>query len=87
MKKFIKFSFVFVGFLLVIILILVKWIPRTPYTESDHYKEWQSEIKSISFKESKGSIAVGWALENITPEYSAPLAGYGKRRGKHFIIL
>jgi neutral ceramidase len=84
MRKIIKY---FLGFLFVVfvcLLFLVKWIPRTPYPETNHYKEWKRTVESLSFPASSGSFLVGWAAENITPANSAPLAGYGKRKGIHF---
>jgi neutral ceramidase len=84
MRKIIKY---FLGFLFVVfvcLLFLVKWIPRTPYPETNHYIEWKRTVESLSFPASSGSFLVGWAAENITPANSAPLAGYGKRKGIHF---
>lgn len=84
MRKIIKYFFGFVFVIIVCLLFLVKWIPRTPYPETNHFKDWKRTVASLEFPVSSGSFLVGWASENITPKNSAPLAGYGKRKGIHF---
>lgn len=82
MRKIIKFSLVFLGVFAAILFCLLQRIDRTPYTETDHYREWKAQ--QDEFVAHTGVCRVGWALENITPSRPVPLAGYGKRKGKHF---
>ncbi len=51
-----------------------------------YYKEWKSNISKLEVKLASGqdSLMVGWAKVNITPTNPIPLAGYGKRKGKHY---
>ncbi len=67
---------------MVLVISMVQWIERTPYTETAHYERWKKQVPD--FTEVSGSARVGWALENITPVRPVPLAGYGKRRGRHY---
>lgn len=83
-RKIIKYFSVLGGAVLLLLLILITRIDRTPFEETDHFKEWKQLRSSFDFKESYGNLQMGWAKVNITPGWSAPLAGYGKRKGKHF---
>ncbi len=82
MRKFIKFVLVFFVVILVLLLALVQWIPRTPYEQTEHFKEWRN--MDLDFEQIDSTYEVGWAKENITPDFSVPLAGFGKRKGRHF---
>jgi neutral ceramidase len=75
-----------ISLLLGLIIVLVTLIDRTPYQEMPYYKEWKSSIKNLNISpvKSKDSLKIGWAKINITPPEPIPLAGYGKRRGKHY---
>lgn len=84
MRKVIKYFLGFLFFVFVGLLFLVQWIPRPPYQETTHYKKWKHELDSMQFNSFSGDLLVGWSLENITPSGTAPLAGYGKRKGIHF---
>ncbi|MCD8538709.1 MAG: neutral/alkaline non-lysosomal ceramidase N-terminal domain-containing protein, partial [Leadbetterella sp.] len=68
--------------LLFVLLALVQRIDRTPYTETAHYKAWKDQSWDLPLE--SGGCRVGWALQNITPPEPVPLAGYGKRRGRHY---
>lgn len=82
MRKIIKFVLVVIAVLILLVLAMVQWIDRTPYTETAHYKAWKEQVADLPVQ--TGACRVGWALENITPAQPAPLAGYGKRRGRHY---
>lgn len=82
MGKFIKFVLVSVLVLSLLGIALIQPISRRPYTETDHFKAW--EKADLRMPEDSGAYRVGWAKVNITPEYSVPLAGFGKRKGRHF---
>ncbi|MGL4630946.1 MAG: neutral/alkaline non-lysosomal ceramidase N-terminal domain-containing protein [Leadbetterella sp.] len=65
-------------------------LPREPYASKPHYQEWKKIIENVDLSNENplDSVTnlptVGWNKVNITPVYSTPMAGYGKRRGKHF---
>lgn len=82
MRKIIKFILVFAGCLFLLVFALVQWIDRTPYQETAHYSRWVEQ--PLQLPSHRGAVQVGWALENITPSEPVPLAGYGKRRGRHY---
>jgi len=82
MRKIIKFLLVVLAVLLVVVLLMVQRIERTPYKETAHYKAWKSQVLDLPVQ--TGTCRVGWALQNITPAKPVPLAGYGKRRGRHY---
>lgn len=82
MRKIIKYVSVFLLGLLLLVLLLVQRIDRTPYTETSHYKLWKEQ--TTGFAVQAGACRVGWAVENITPAAPVPLAGYGKRKGRHY---
>lgn len=84
MKKALKIAAAIIGILMLILIALVQKIDRTPYQDTTHYAAWKTWISAEKFPENTGEIQVGWSSENITPHSPGPLAGYGKRWGKHF---
>lgn len=82
MRKIIKYVLVVLTVLLVVVLLMVQWIDRTPYPETSHYKTWKNQDLALPLE--TGACRVGWARQNITPARPVPLAGYGKRRGRHY---
>lgn len=82
MRKIIKYVLVVLGVLIVLLFAMVEWIDRTPYTETSHYKKWKDQVLGLPVQ--TGPCRVGWAIQNITPSRPVPLAGYGKRRGRHY---
>lgn len=84
MKKLAKAFAVIAAFSLLLLVIFVQKIDRTPLEETSHYREWQSWIDKKTFAAVHGPISVGWAQINITPSKSLPMAGYGNRWGKPF---
>lgn len=82
MRKIIKYVLVVLAVLLVVVLLMVQWIDRTPYPETSHYKTWKNQDLALPLE--TGACRVGWARHNITPARPVPLAGYGKRRGRHY---
>lgn len=87
--KILKKVFKIIGLLIILILVLIgisiKPIDRTPYKETKHYKDWKNISNNLNFEVSEtDSVQVSWAKVNITPPYTMPMAGYGKRKGEHF---
>jgi neutral ceramidase len=82
MRKFIKFVLVLVFLLALAGIALITPISRKPYTETLHFKAWEQQ--DIPVQVDSGAYSVGWSKVNITPDFSVPLAGFGKRKGRHF---
>jgi len=58
-------------------------VNRSPYQNKKYYRQTKTAISQIpATVYQPDTIQVGWAKENITPTTTAPLAGYGKRKGK-----
>jgi len=73
--------------LLLIILVVFKPVDWTPYQETAYYDQTMKRLHALQANglSTRGdTLQVGWARVNITPSRSLPLAGYGKRKGKHF---
>lgn len=84
MKKAIRITFYTLAILILLFVVLVQRIDRTPYEETAHYAAWQEMATLMDLKSDTGSIQVSWAEKNITPLTSEPMAGYGNRWGAHF---
>lgn len=84
MKRFGKILLIVIAVLLVLLIALVQRTDRTPVEQSQHYAEWQNWIQEHSFQVHTGPTAVGWAKAPITPDFSTPMSGYGKRKGAHY---
>ncbi|GLU54198.1 hypothetical protein Dfri01_36590 [Dyadobacter frigoris] len=67
---------------------MVTTIDRTPYKEMSYYKQWKENVAKVSNQTATDTVSqtlsAGWAKVNITPAMPGPMAGYGKRRGKHY---
>lgn len=71
--------------LVFVLLFLPACLPvgKKPYAQKKYYRKTLQAINSLSvFPVIPDTIKVGWAKVNITPTHKAPLAGYGKRKGK-----
>lgn len=84
MSRILKFLTMTTGILLLVGVALIQRIDRTPYQETEHFRQWKAQLVTQSFDLSLGSIQVGWAKENFTPAEDVPMAGYGNRWGKSF---
>lgn len=85
MKKIFKILGVIAILLLATVALLITSIDRTPYQETDYYKDWKRSIaekKFLAKKTRTDSLYVGWSKVNITPTSPTPMAGYGKRKGE-----
>ena len=64
---------------------IVQRIDRTPYQDTEYYKETLARLNNHPATITTGdTLEVGWAKVNITPPAPAPLAGYGKRLGMDY---
>lgn len=73
--------------LVLLLVVFVGRIDRTPLEETAHYREWKSWIGEKTFAPvplADSTIEIGWAKLNITPDHAVPMAGYGNRWGKCF---
>lgn len=90
--KFLKILLYIIGSILLILLFMVATmvttIDRTPYKEMAYYKQWKENVSKVSKQPVadtvSNALSAGWAKVNITPATPGPMAGYGKRRGKHY---
>ncbi|WP_170252509.1 neutral/alkaline non-lysosomal ceramidase N-terminal domain-containing protein [Adhaeribacter aerolatus] len=58
-------------------------VSKTPYTQKKYYHKTKAAIAGLPNPQNQpDTVQVGWAKVNITPRHQAPLAGYGKRKGK-----
>lgn len=82
--KILKFLLGLILLFSVLLIFVVVRIDRIPFEETEHYKAWREVMADFPAESFSDNLEIGWAVQNITPEGSAPLAGYGKRKGKHF---
>lgn len=77
------------GTLIILFLVLFAWVDRTPYKETAYYQSTIQRLEHLNPDTIAGAdrLKIGWARVNITPDRAAPLAGYGKRRGKKFLSV
>lgn len=93
--KFLKVILYFFGTLLAILLLMVATmvttIDRTPYKEMPYYKQWKQDVAKLRPQPVADTVGAdfkaGWAKINITPLEPGPMAGYGKRKGKHYTAV
>ncbi|MDB5263613.1 MAG: hypothetical protein JWQ14_2896 [Adhaeribacter sp.] len=67
------------------LLVLPACLPvnKTPYQQKKYYRKTKTAIARLpAAHHQPDTVQVGWAKVNITPAHQAPLAGYGKRKGK-----
>lgn len=84
MKKAVRILCYTLAVLLLLFVVLIQRIDRTPFQETAHYASWKEQIATADLRGDTGSIQVSWAVQNITPLTSVPMAGYGNRWGAHF---
>jgi neutral ceramidase len=76
--------------LLVFVMITVGTVDRTPAKEFDSYNVMMQRLDSLHdfvVPPPVKGFSAGFGKVNITPSFSTPLAGYGKRRGKHYTTV
>lgn len=84
-KKKVSSNWYWLLLLLLLPACIVQRIDRTPYQQTDYYKETLASLNSHPATITTGdTLKVGWAKVNITPPAPAPLAGYGKRLGMDY---
>lgn len=67
------------------IILLPACLPvnRQPYAQKKYYRKTRAAIQALPAGQPPAdTVQAGWAKVNITPRHQAPLAGYGKRKGK-----
>lgn len=81
LKKLLKVILYIMVSLLVLAVSLISTIDRTPFRESEAYKETFEAIRQTDFnaQQSDSVLYAGWAKESIMPSEPQPLAGYGWR--------
>ena len=58
-------------------------VSRSPYQTKKYYHKTKARIQALPAPGVPAdTVQAGWAKVNITPTHQAPLAGYGKRKGK-----
>ena len=58
-------------------------VSKAPYTQKKFYQKTKAAIARLPVPNNQpDTVQVGWEKVNITPTHQAPLAGYGKRKGK-----
>ena len=63
-------------------------VNRSPYQNKKYYRQTKAAIDRLPAPVySPDTVRVGWAKVNITPTAKAPLAGYGKRKGKNLTSI
>jgi neutral ceramidase len=79
--KTVKWLAVVCTLLVVILVLLIAPIDRTPLREQDFYKKSLAILDTLSIAKHRAtsSTRVGWATANITPDYNMPMAGYRPR--------
>ena len=75
----------FIVSIVIVLIFTIKPLDRTPLEQSDYYKNTIESIDSKEIKSIHGdTIRVGWSKASLVPPFSAPMAGYGARKGDHF---
>src|SRR5687768_1922347 len=58
-------------------------VSKKPYNQKKYYHKTKAAIARLPApRHQPDTVQAGWAKVNITPTHQAPLAGYGKRKGK-----
>ncbi len=85
LKKWLKIAGSIVAVLIILGLVLITTVDRTPYQEMPYYIETMSSLGPLQPTLVSGdTLKVGWAKASLVPEKPVPLAGYGKRRGARY---
>ncbi|MDN5201052.1 neutral/alkaline non-lysosomal ceramidase N-terminal domain-containing protein [Fulvivirgaceae bacterium BMA10] len=77
-RKFFKRAFIALILILLLGLVLITRVDRTPYQETDFYQHTISRLDSIRERlqeQKEDSVKVGWARINITPKEPVRLTG------------
>ena len=84
MKIFLKRTFRVILVLLLLVVSLIWKIDRTPFDGSEIHQEMRQQLASFqtAVSENDSLFSVGWAKENITPNFPVTLVGY-RPRGPH----
>lgn len=79
--RILKASLFVAGALLMLALLMVGPIDRTPLEQQEFYQQSRRMLDAISVVEKSptSSTKVGWASVNITPDHPMPMAGYRLR--------
>lgn len=78
-----------VSAILLLVLISVGPVDRTPATELDVYASTFQQIAALNagVPESTEGFSIGVGKANITPSHPISTAGYGKRKGKPYFVV
>lgn len=71
--------------LLILAISMLRRVDRTPYQETAFYAAMDQRLDSLQKNlklNSDSSMLIGWSSENITPDDTVPLAGFGGRDPK-----
>lgn len=79
--KLLKILSVVLGVVLLLAMLVIAPIDKTPLQEQAFYKQTQNVLDTLSLSTHapKAVTKVGWATVNITPDYPMPMAGYRLR--------
>jgi neutral ceramidase len=79
---------IFFGIIIIFLAIVIKPVDRTNVMDTQLPNEMKLQFEKLSLDlEEDGPIAVGYAVENLTPPTPIPLAGYGNRKGKPYTSI
>lgn len=80
MKKLLRIFLYIFFFLLLVVLLVFDTVDDTHYKEATYYHEMMERLEALEIPEGEKSIInIGWAKENITPDFSVSLASYGRK--------
>jgi neutral ceramidase len=81
MKKVLKWISGIILFLLLVVIVTIGPIDRSPLKDQEFYQRMMADLDTVQITSyaSKNKLAVGWSSANITPDYPMPMAGYKQR--------
>tara|TARA_B100000609_G_scaffold94764_1_gene75531 strand:- start:316 stop:1662 length:1347 start_codon:yes stop_codon:yes gene_type:complete len=75
----------FIVSIVIVLIFTIKPLDRTPLEQSNYYKNTIESIDNQEIRSIEGdTIRVGWSKASLIPPFTAPMAGYGARKGAHF---
>lgn len=91
MSRWLKYLLYFFATLLLIAILCLQPVDRTPYQEEAYYKKMMARIDSL-YKDrvppvKSDTLLIGWSKVNITPRETTPLAGFGGRDPKTYASI